>query len=287
MKIEIKEIDIKSKLYPSKLREIDNPPKKLYLQGDETILNKESLSIIGSRVCTEYGERTATKFAKDLANEGVIIVSGMAKGIDSCAHLGAIEGGGKTIAVLGSGFDHIFPDKKVYQRILESGGAIITEYEKEIEVFPQGFRERNRIVAGLSVATLVIEAKYKSGTSITASYAKKYDRKIFCIPHTLEDESGFGTNRLLKNGAILATSILDILPYFKNIKKLEKNELKVEIPEQYIEIYEAIKNIPINVDEIKKKTKKPINEINTILTMLELEGFIESVPGNFFRRREI
>ena len=285
--MEIKEIDIKSELYPRKLKEIDNPPKKLYIQGNVELLNKEALSIIGSRNSTEYGERTAKRFAKELSKQGIVIISGMAKGIDSCAHLGAIEGGGKTIAVLGSGFNYIFPDKEVYEKILESGGAIVTEYEKEVEVFPQGFRDRNRIVAGMSIATLVIEAKHKSGTSITAGYAKRYDRKLFCIPHTIEDEAGVGTNRLLKNGAILATSANDILPYYKNIKKVENKELIVEIPEEYRVVYEEIKLEPINVDEIRRIIKKPINEINTILTMLELEGFIESMPGNCFRRKEI
>jgi len=285
--LEIKEVDIKSKLYPRKLKEIDNPPKKLYIQGDVELLNKESLSIIGSRNSTEYGERTAKRFAKELSQQGIVIISGMAKGIDSCAHLGAIEGGGKTIAVLGSGFNHIFPDKEVYHKILASGGAIVTEYEKEVEVFPQGFRDRNRIVAGMSIATLVIEAKHKSGTSITAGYVKRYNRKLFCIPHTIEDESGVGTNRLLKSGAILATSANDILPCYRNIKKIENKELIVEIPEQYRKVYGEIKLEPINVDEIRQIIKKPINEINTILTMLELEGFIESMPGNCFRRKEI
>ncbi len=145
--MEIKEISIENELYPSKLREIKRPPKKLYVLGDETILNMESLSIIGSRCCTDYGAEKAEYFAMKLAQTGVAIVSGMAKGIDSRAHLGAIKAGGKTIAVLGSGLNHIFPDKKIFEEILKNGGAVITEYAEDVEIFPQGFRDRNRIVA--------------------------------------------------------------------------------------------------------------------------------------------
>lgn len=284
----IKIIKIESRLYPEKLRTIKNPPLKLFVLGDETILNSECLSIVGSRNCTEYGAEIARKFAIELSKEGITIVSGMACGIDSQAHLGAIDGGGKTIAVLGSGFDHIFPDREVFDRILENGGAVITEYEPEIDVFSQGFRDRNRIVAGLSIGTFVIEAKEKSGTSITAGYAKQFDRKIFCIPHRIEDASGVGTNRLLKNGAILVTENSDILPYFKNIKKIDKNEkkLQIEIPEEYRKVYDEISDKTINADEISKKIKMNISQVNTILTMLELEGYIESQPGNYFKRKE-
>lgn len=286
--MEIKEINFEDEAYPESLKSIDNPPQKLYVLGDETILNNQCLSIIGSRNCTEYGSEMALNFAKELAQMGITIVSGMARGIDSQAHIGAIEGKGKTIAVLGSGFNYIFPSKKVYKKILKNGGAVITEYDKDVGVFSQGFRDRNRIVAGLSVGTLVIEAKEKSGTGITAEYVRKYGRKLFCIPHLIGDKSGVGTNRLLKKGAKLVTSVEDITKYFNNVKVIEKHEteIQIEIPEEYRNIYEKIGSKPINADEIVKKTKKSISEVNTIITMLELEGFIESLPGNYLKRKE-
>lgn len=286
--MEVKEIYFDDELYPESLREIDNPPSKLYVLGDEKILNNQCLSIVGSRNCTEYGAEMAKKFAFELAKIGITVVSGMARGIDSHAHLGAIEGNGKTIAVLGSGFNHIFPSKKVYKQILKNGGAVITEYEADVEVFSQGFRDRNRIVAGLSVGTLVVEAKEHSGTGITAEYVKKFGRKLFCIPHLIGDKSGMGTNRLIKRGAKLVTGIEDIAQYFDNIEKVEvaKKELSIEIPEEYKEIYRIIGKEPINADEIRKKVGKQISEVNTILTMLELEGFIESIPGSYFKRKE-
>jgi len=259
--VKVKEIDFQNEFYPNSLRNIDNPPEKLYVLGDETILNNECLSIVGSRNCTEYGAEMAKNFAIQLAKRGITIVSGMARGIDSEAHLGAIEAGGKTIAVLGSGFNHIFPSKKVYKQILKYGGAVITEYEEDVKVFSQGFRDRNRIVAGLSIGTLVIEAKEHSGTGITAEYVKKYGRELFCIPHLIGDKSGFGTNRLLKRGAKLVTGVEDLIKYFNNIKEIENEpvEMQIEIPEEYRKIYERINNELTNEDKIRKKVNIPIS----------------------------
>lgn len=189
----------------------------------------------------------------------------------------------------GSGFNHIFPDREVFDKILENDGAIITEYEPDVEVFPQGFRDRNRIVAGLSVGTLVVEAREKSGTGITAEFVKRFKRELFCIPHQIWDEHGEGTNRWLKNGAKLVTEIEDILPYFKQIKEIKGKtkdvikELEIEMPEEYRNIYNAIDN-EITSDELSKKLQMDISNINTILTMLELEGYIERLPGNYFKK---
>lgn len=280
----IQEINIENKLYPKQLTKIDNPPKKLYVLGNLELLNTDSISIVGSRLCTSYGASIARTFSRELAKKGITIVSGMAKGIDSNAHLGAIEANGKTIAVLGSGFNHIYPNKMVYEEILKSGGTVITEYREDTEVSPQGFRDRNRIVAGLSLGTLVIEAKQKSGTGITANYVKRYKRKLFCIPHSIEDEAGIGTNRLLKKGAILVTEVKDILKYFENIYYEDiKEKFIIEVPEKYRKIYKEIEKQELTAEEISKKVKMSISEVNTILTMMELEDYIQSLPGNYFK----
>ena len=280
----MKTISIESKLYPQILRTIVNPPQILYVLGDENNLNKKSLSIIGSRNASEYGRETARKFARGIAMQRINIVSGMAMGIDSEAHLGAIEAGGTTIAVLGSGFNHIFPDKKVFEKILNNGGTVITEYEPDVEVFSEGFRKRNRIVAGLSLGTLVVEAKAKSGTSITARFVQQFNRKVFCIPHAIEDDYGKGTNKLLKSGAILVTDILDILEYYDISEVVETINIdeNIDVPEEYRECYNMIEKNPISSNQISKLTNKSISEVNTILTMLELEGLIKSLPGNYF-----
>ena len=175
----------------------------------------------------------------------------------------------------------------MFNKILENGGAVITEYDKDVDVFSQGFRDRNRIVAGLSVGTLVVEAKVNSGTSITAGFVQSFKRELFCIPHALDDEAGVGTNKWIKKGAKLVTEVEDMLEYFNNIQEIEDKELIVEVPEEYKKVFELISKEPINADEIMKKTNMNISEVNTILTMLELEGFIESVPGNYFKRKVI
>lgn len=272
--------------YPKKLLKINDFPEQLYVLGDESLLNKKSIAIIGSRDCTMYGYEQAKKFAKELAKEDICIVSGMAIGIDSAAHIGAKNEIGKTIAVLGSGFNHIFPEenKELFYEILEHGGCIITEYAPDVEPEYNNFPSRNRIVSGLSEGVLVVEARYRSGTSITAKYAKKQGKKIFCIPSNLDTTTGVGTGKLIQEGAKLVLTTNDLLVELgineKQEEYIEENE--VEVDEKYKEVYSVLSKIPINVNEICKKTNKSIVEINTTLTMLELEGLVKQIGVNEF-----
>lgn len=196
----IKKITIDSKAYPEALRKIKNPPRQLYIIGNERILNSESVAIIGSRSATEIGKDRARKWSNTLSSQGITIISGMAKGIDTQAHIGAIETKGNTIAVMGTGFGTIFPkeNENLFNKIIKQNGAIVTEYDYNIGISSHQFIERNRIVSGLAKAVLIIEAKYRSGTTTTASFAKREGRKIFCIPHDIDDKSGYGTNYLIK-----------------------------------------------------------------------------------------
>ena len=206
----------------------------------------------------------------------------MAVGIDTAAHTGCLEVGGNTIAVLGSGLKNIFPKEniKLYNRIIENNGLVISEYAPETPKNSKQFLERNRIVSGLSVGVLVIEAAYRSGTSVTASLAKKQGKKIFCIPHELNDKHGVGTNRLIKNGAHLVTCANDILNKLSNLENLESQEndtfeqLEFCGPEQYADVYNALIGPPANIDEICAKTNKPVQYVNTALFTLELQGFV-------------
>lgn len=190
--MKIEKITIESKWYPQKLKEIKNPPQVLYIEGNKNILSNNCVSIIGSRSCSEEGFKTAKKFAKDLVGQNITIVSGMASGIDSAAHIGALEAGGTTIAVLGCGFKHIYPEENIplFQQIIENGGAIITEYSPDTYAKSEQFLARNRIVSALSLGTLVVEATYRSGTSVTAKMAQKQGRKVFCIPHEKDNKYG-------------------------------------------------------------------------------------------------
>lgn len=277
--------------YPESLKQIPNPPKQLYVLGNEQILNEKSIAIIGSRVCTPEGEKIAEQFAKELSKNGICIVSGMAKGIDTAAHMGALKVGGKTIAVLGGGFKHIFPkeNEKLFYSIIKNGGAVVCEYDEDTNPEAKRFVARNRIVSGLSMGVLIVEAKHRSGTAITADFARIQGRKIFCIPHSLEQKEGIGTNRQIKNGAKLVTTPMEIIEELKiKTEEIKENKGKVieivNVPEEYLPVYKYITEKTINIDEICKKTKMEISKVNYILTMLELEGYIEQLPGKNFIR---
>lgn len=289
-KLEVQKIEYEDEKYPNTLRNIAYPPKQLYVVGDVTLLKEKCISIIGSRVCTPKGAQIAEEFAKNLSKRKICIVSGMAKGIDTSAHIGALKAGEKTIAVLGGGFNHIFPkeNKNLFLEIIKNGGAVVSEYAENVATSSQGFIQRNRIVSGLSMGVLVVEAKKRSGTSITADFARRQGKKVFCIAHGIEEKEGIGTNRLIKNGAKLVTCVDDILKDLKinsekNVNNKQEKTIKiVNVPEEYEKVYKSITKEPISIDEICKKTKLEISEVNYKLTMLELEGYIEKLPGNFF-----
>lgn len=295
-------ININNSVYPQKLKEIINPPKQLYMEGNVQLLNENSIAIIGARNCSENGKQLTKKFAYELSKQGLIIISGMAKGIDTIAHEETINAKGKTIAVLGSGFNNIFPkeNSKLYKKILENSGLIISEYDPEIKPKSNQFLERNRIVSGLSIGVLVIEAGYRSGTSVTARIAKKQNRKIFVLPHEINDKYGVGTNKLIQKGAMLVTSTKDIIESFEFLKykeilnhsKIENydvssegkldNKLNVKFNnKQEEQIYNLIKNNISNINELVKISKIPINKINKILLILELEKYIIKSKGGY------
>lgn len=201
------------KNYPEKLRRIYAPPVKLYLLGDETILNKPSIAIIGCRQASDYGKKVAFRFAYELARQGIVVISGLARGIDTCSHLGSVKANGQTIAVLGSGFGHIYPkeNKGLCREIIQKGGAILTEYAPESKPERMHFPARNRLISGLSNGVLVVEAKEKSGTLITVDYALDQGKDVFIIPGNITSQNSNGTNSLIQQGAKLVTKVEDIL----------------------------------------------------------------------------
>ena len=291
----MKIITIEDKNYPEQLKIISKPPKKIYALGDEKILQEKSIAIIGSRNCTPYGELEAFKFSEELTKQGLVITSGMAVGIDSYAHKGCISQNGKTIAVLGSGFNHLYPKEntELFKRILDTGGAVISEYAPSVEPSSDKFRQRNRIVSGLSIATLIIEAEYRSGTTITARYAREQGKPVFCIPNSIENRKGIGTNELLKNGALLATNIEDILSKCNLSKKLNtkkefesESSIKLKIDKKYKYIYDVLEKQPLTTNEISKRLKISINELNSKLLLMEIEGLAKRVAGNSYIKIE-
>lgn len=209
----MKIIKIEDKEYPQNLLKIYDPPKQLYVLGNEKILNEPGIAIVGSRNCTKYGEQTAKSFAYNLARYNINVISGMAKGIDSAAHIGSVMGSGKTVAVLGSGFNHVYPKEnmQLFNKILESGGAIITEYEPDTMPDGKNFPRRNRIISGLSKGVVVVEAAERSGSLITAELALEEGKEVFAVPGNINSLLSKGTNELIKDGAKLVTNVFDIL----------------------------------------------------------------------------
>lgn len=285
--MEVKQIKIKDKNYPIRLREISNPPKELYVLGDETLLNKISVAIVGSRDCDEYGKIQTQRFASYLSQKNICIVSGLARGVDSYAHYYSKNKAGKTIAVLASGFNNIYPPENsiLFDKILKDGGCIISEWEPKIGIDMHRFPARNRIISGLSVGTLVVESKYRSGTTITAHEAMKQRREVFCIPGNINSSKSYGVNKLISEGANLVTSPTDIIDILEYDKYLVEEDNKVE-PE-YKDIYDLIGTIPTTSNEISRKLKIDINEINEKLLMLEIDGFIkQKIRGRYIRSIE-
>ena len=280
------EINITDEIYPTKLKEIKNPPKKLFLRGDLKLFESNSIAIVGSRECTSYGFYKAYEFGKELSKKEICVISGLAQGIDTAAHLGAMHQKGKTIAVLGTGLNRIYPkeNEMLAESIIKNGGLIISEYELYQERKSENFPKRNRIMSGLSDGILVVEARKKSGTLITARYAKEQERKVFALPGNIDAINSSGTNELIKNGATVVTEVKDILDEFA-IRSKEENK-KEEVNDEYKKVYEVLTNVPIHINEICKKTNSSMAEVNQIITMLEIEGLIKSLPNNEFIKGE-
>ena len=221
--MKIIEIDYKDEKYPKKLLKIKNFPSKLYAIGNiELLKSKYTVGIVGSRKCSEYGRKVAFEFSKEISENGICIISGMAVGIDGQAHNGAIEEVGNTIAVLGCGFNYIYPKENewLFHKILEKGGCIISEYPPDVEPDTKKFPKRNRIVSGLSDSILVVEAQYRSGSSITVKYAKKEGKTIYAIPSNIFNSAGIGTNIMIQEGAKL---VIDPYEIVEEIKKQNIN----------------------------------------------------------------
>lgn len=285
-------IELENKLYPKILKNIKKVPKKLYINGNLDILNSNCIAIVGSRKNTKYGEKWCKKFVQEFIKYNLTIVSGMALGIDKIAHKTAIRNGGKTIAVLPSGLENIYPEEnlELYNEIILNGGCVISEYEPKIKASSKNLLERNRIVSGLSLGTVVIEAAYRSGTSVTAKIAKEQGRDVFCIPGSLDNPKSIGTNNLIKEFAKIVTSPKDVINNYNFLHKIEVNSntlVEEQIPEEYKKIYSLITDIPININDIAKKSLLELREVSSKLTMLELDGKVVKLPGNMYIRGDL
>lgn len=272
--------------YPPQLLEIPQPPEKLYIQGKLPSVDSIFLSVVGSRKYTSYGKEACEKIISGLRGYNIVIVSGLALGIDSIAHRAALESGLKTIAIPGSGLDTrvLYPqtNRGLAEKIVASGGALLSEFEPEFRATPYSFPQRNRLMAGMSRGVLVVEAGEKSGTLITARLALDYNRDVFVIPGSIFSSNSRGSNWLLKQGAIPVTSGEDILEHWgmhevSGIKYQVSGILK-NCSDEEKKVIELL-NEPLPKDTLIQKINLPVHEVNILLSAMEIKGLIKETVG--------
>jgi len=273
--------------YPSWLGKTHDPPYLLYYRGDLGCLNELSIAIVGSRRASTYGKIQSRRFGRELAGKGITVISGMARGIDTEAHIGALEAGGKTAAVLGSGLDVIYPpeNKQLYNQISEQG-VILTEFPPHTHPEPGNFPMRNRVIAGLSRGILVVEAQQRSGALITVDFALEQGRDVFAIPGQINSKNSEGTNNLIKQGACMVTEINDILSEYglvqeQNRTNIQQGELFDVSPEERL-VLDLLGTESEHFDDLVYKSKLTIGELSTYLLQMELKGIIKALPGNYY-----
>lgn len=279
-------IKITGKEYPELLKKIYDPPEELYIKGDVTLLGGKCLAIVGTRKATDYGKRIARELAKGLAQSGFTIVSGLAEGIDTEAHLGALEAGGKTIAVFGCGIDNVFPAANAaLADEIEKNGVLVSEYGPGIPGAKWTFPRRNRIISGLSLGVVMVEGHWESGAMITAKLALDEGREVFAVPGNVELDQTKGPHWLIKQGAKLIENADDVLEEFDmgradgtKAKKPDHSQLSME----EIKIISFLTKEPKHIDEISSLSKLSAHEALGILSMLEIKGQVEQLPGKYF-----
>lgn len=283
IKDKIRIIDIGDRVYPQALREIPDPPEKLYCLGDVRLLNRPSLAIVGSRKCSEYGRQTAMKIGKEAGKNNLVVVSGMASGIDSFGHMGALQVGGKTIAVMGCGVDVCYPkeNRKLYEQIAQEG-LIVSELPPGTEPMPYTFPQRNRIISGISMATVVVEAGINSGALITAERAASQGREVFAVPGNISSQYSLGTNKLIMDGARPIAVVDDIFTGM-GLTPAVSEELLEELGAVEQEVYNVIReNGEVTVDFVCRELNKTPAFVNGIVTVLEMKGLVAYNLGKIF-----
>ncbi len=279
--------------YPDILRQLSSPPLVLFLQGETKRLSQPSIAIVGSRRCSHAGKQIASDFAQQLSHHGWGVISGMATGIDTCAHQGALGGMAKTVAVIGTGPDKVYPvrNKRLFEDILEQGGAVVSEFWPGTPPRATHFPRRNRIIAGLSVGTLVIEAAIKSGTLITANLAIDMGREVFAIPGNIYNPTSEGCHYLIQQGAKLVSKVEDIIEEFSSLptqlslqsvghdEKSRPDNLATD------ELLDSVDFDVTAVDIIAERNKLSVSEVLATLLEYELRGWVAAVPGGYIKLR--
>jgi DNA processing protein len=283
--------------YPSMLKHVHQAPEKLYYRGDLEVLEGKLIAFVGTRACTPYGRVVTEKLIEELSLCGVVIVSGLARGIDTCAHEAALKFGLKTVAVLGTGIENIYPSENsgLADRIVSSGGCILSEYGMRAPARKFSFPARNRIISGLSLATVVIEAPESSGALITAKRANEEDREVFAVPADIDRDGSVGCNRLIQG--LFAKPVLTGMDIIRELKMqpglfresagFGGDGLKEDLGlgKEVNSVFEAISNIrPVSVDQVVQKTGLSVVSVNKSLSLLEINDFVSGTNNGFYLR---
>ncbi len=292
---EVRELTLKDPDYPDLLRKIHDPPAILYVKGTLLPEDAAAVAIVGTRSASPYGLETARRLAMDLAGCGITVVSGLAEGIDAAGHEGALEAGGRTVAVVGHGLAHLYPPqhRKLAQRIA-GNGCLLSEFPMEAEPRPWHFPQRNRVIAGISLGVIVVEAPLKSGALITARHALEQGREVFAVPGPVSSERSRGTHALIRDGARLVESVADVLEELAPQLRYQVRRNPVgsdptgsdpTFSKEERRVFEAVPvGSAANLEEIARTTTLPPTQLLAVLTGLELKGAVRQVAGRGFSR---
>jgi DNA processing protein len=266
--------------YPRRLKEIDQPPPVLFLRGELIPEDDWAVAIVGTRRITAYGRQVAEEVATTLAHNHITVISGLARGIDAVAHQAALNAGGRTLAILGSGVDRVYPPEhsRLADQIINKG-ALISDYPPGTPPDAANFPPRNRLISGLSLAVVVIEAGAKSGALITANFAAEQGRDVFAVPGNITAPQSQGTNRLIQDGAHPLLNPRDILDTLELTMVVEQQSVRIALPADTVEalLFETVGREPLHVDEIRMRTNLPIEKVSATLALMELKGMVRQV----------
>lgn len=272
--------------YPHRLQEIDQPPPVLYVRGKLVEADEWAVAIVGTRRVTNYGKQVTEQLARALAQSGITVVSGLARGTDSIAHQTALNAGGRTIAVLGSGVDNLYPpeNRRLAEDMMQRG-AVISDYALGTQPEAANFPPRNRIISGLAMAVVVIEASQQSGALITADFAAEQGREVFAVPGSIYAPQSHGTNRLIQQGARPMLNPQDVLEVLNLNRVTQHREARAILPTNDLEarLLTLIRDEALHVDEISVQTQLPVKDITAALTMMELKGMVRQMGGMHYQ----
>ncbi len=273
--------------YPARLREIEDPPPVLYMRGSLESVDDFAVSVVGTRRATAYGKEVARQLTTELARNRITVISGMARGIDLAAHQAALDAGGRTVAVLGCGVDIVYPPeaRRISEQIAEQG-AIVSDYPLGTQADARNFPPRSRIISGMSLGTVVVEADFESGALITASFALEQGREVFAVPGNIYSKSSRGTNRLVQQGAKLVTGVDDILEELNLQRVTEQQETRAALPADETErtVWNALSLEPVHIDDLRRALDMPVSTLSSTLILMELKGLARHVGGmNYIR----